>query len=59
MKETEPFEHIPCVPLNVPAFGVAVLVNTTSSVAFEQEPFETVHVNVALLPAVTFVTPEL
>ena len=46
-------------PLNVPAFGVAVLVNTTSSVASEHEPFDTVHVNVALLPAVTLVTPEL
>ena len=45
--------------LNVPAFGVDVLVNTTSSVASEQEPFETVHVNVALFPAVRPVTPEL
>ena len=48
-----------CVPLNVPALGVAVLVSTTSSVTPEQEPFETVHVNVALLPAETLVTPEL
>ena len=43
----------------ITAVGLLLFVNTTSSVAAVHEPFETVHLNVALLPAVIDVTPEL
>ena len=34
----EPFEHIDCVPLNVPAFGAVVTVTVRVAVTFEQPP---------------------
>ena len=34
----EPVEHIACVPLTVPAFGVAVTVTVCVAVAFAQPP---------------------
>ena len=34
----EPVEQIPCVPLNVPAFGAVVTVTSLVAVAFEQPP---------------------
>ena len=33
-----PFEHIDCVPLNVPAFGAVVTVTLRVAVTFEQPP---------------------
>ena len=33
-----PLEQIPCVPLNVPAFGAVVTVTVLVAVAFEQPP---------------------
>ena len=43
----------------ITAVGLSLLVNTTSSVAAVHVPFDTVHVNVALLPAVTPVTADV
>ena len=38
VKVVEPVEQIPCVPLNVPAFGAVVTVTVLVAVAFEQPP---------------------
>ena len=38
VKVVEPVEQIPCVPLNVPAFGAVVTVTVLVAVALEQPP---------------------
>lgn len=50
--------HTVSVPLMLTA-GFVLLLNTTSSVEAVHDPLEIVHVKVALLPAVTPVTPEV
>ena len=50
--------HTVSVPLMLTA-GLVLLVNTTSSVEAAHDPLEIVHVKVALLPAVTPVTPDV
>ena len=50
--------HTVSVPLMLTA-GFVLLLNTTSSVEAIHDPLEIVHVKVALLPAVTPVTPEV
>ena len=50
--------HTDSVPLMLTA-GFALFVNATSSVEAVHDPLEIVHVKVALLPAVTPVTPDV
>jgi hypothetical protein len=55
-----PFKHCVCVAVDWLVMDVAALfVSTTSSVDAVHGLFEMVHVNVALVPAGTPVTPEL